>query len=586
MESQAIERRLAAILCADAVGYSRLMGADEVGTHARFQELRREFIEPLVADYRGNIFKFTGDGFLVEFHSVVDAVKCAVAWQQGLYEHRKEVADEQRLRFRIGINLGDVIVGDEDIHGEGVNVAARLEGFAEPSGICVSGKVYQEVKDKLPFGYESLGERKIKNIADPVRIYRVKAETLAGRDRLSSSAPPPLPDKPSIAVLPFINMSGDLEQEYFSDGITEDIITELSRFHSLFVIARNSSFAFKNTAIDVREIAHQLGVRYVLEGSVRKANDRVRVTAQLVEATTGSHIWAERYDRALEDIFAVQDEVTRNIATTLVGRIEDAGAEQAGRKPTDDLMAYDYILRGGQQLNLFTEEGIENGTEHFAKAIELDPQCARAYAGLGLGYQLRMWIFGTFEDDFVRLAHDNAQKALSLDSNDSLAHAILCDLYLNSGRHDRAGDHIKKAVALNPNDSFAAWEMVFYLAYIGRPEEAIEWAQTAIRQNPYHPDWYLEFLGDAYYMAKRYDEAIETFESWNNRPFWINAELAACYAQAGRFDDACAELEAYERAHPEGSTLEDFFDTHRQVCKIPGDWEHWLEGYRKAGVET
>jgi len=585
MKSPVIERRLAAILAADVVGYSRLMGIDEVGTHGRFQEIHREFVAPLVADYRGKIFKLTGDGFLVEFQSVVDAVKCAVAWQLGLKEYKEEVADEQRLRFRIGINLGDVIIGDEDIYGDGVNVAVRIEGLADPNGICVSGKVYQEIKDKLPFGYESLGERKIKNIADPVRIYRVKSETLAGRNRVSSSAPLALPDKPSIAILPFTNMSGDPEQEYFSDGITEDIITELSRFHSLFVIARNSSFVFKNSAIDVREIANQLGVRYVLEGSVRKANNRVRVTAQLVDAATGSHIWAERYDRALEDIFAVQDEVTRYIAATLVGRLEDAGAEHAGRKPTEDLLAYDYILRGGQQLNLFTKEGIENGTQFFEKAVELDPQCARAYAGLGFAYQLRMWIFGTFEDELVRLARDNAQKASSLDSSDSLAHAILCDLYLNSGLHDRAGDHIKKAITLNPNDSFAAWEMVFYLAYTGRAEEAIEWAQTAIRQNPYHPDWYLEFLGDAYYMAERYDEAIETFERWDNRPFWINAELAACYAQAGRIDNAHAELKAYERARPEGSTLKDAFDTHRQVCKLPGDWERWLEGYRKAGLK-
>jgi adenylate cyclase len=411
-----------------------------------------------------------------------------------------------------------------------------------------------------------------------LRDERLRHEDVAAPDTHTPEMPPP--DKPSIAVLPFVNLSDDPEQEYFSDGITGDIITELSRFHSLFVIARNSSFVFKNTAIDMREVASQLGVRYVLEGSVRKAANRIRVTAQLVEATTGSHIWAERYDRDLEE-----DEVTRNIVATLVGRLEDAGAEQAGRKPTDDLMAYDYILRGGQQLNLFTAEGIEKGTELFEKAIELDPQCARAYAGLGLAYQLRIWIFGTFEDDLVQLAHDNAQKALSLDASDSLAHAILCDLYLNSGRHDRAGDHIEKAITLNPNDSFAAWEMVLYLAYTGRSEEAIEWAQKAVRQNPYHPDWYLEFLGDAYYMAKRYDEAIETFERRNNRPSYFNAELAACYAQLGGMDEAQAAVAEYERQCPEDYNFGEFAAAHIKMCARQEDRDHWLEGYRKAGLE-
>jgi adenylate cyclase len=326
-------------------------------------------------------------------------------------------------------------------------------------------------------------------------------------------------------------------------------------------------------------------VRYIVEGSVRKAGNRVRVSAQLIDATTGDHIWAERYDRVLEDIFAVQDDVTQSIVATLPGRLENAGAEQASRKPTDNIVAYDYILRGEQQLNLFNREGNDKAIEMFEKAIDLDPQCSRAYAGLGFAYQLRMWVVGDFDEDLAKRAHENAQKALSLDSNDSQSHAILCDLYMNRGEHDRAGSHIQKAITLNPNNSFAAWEMVFYLAYTGRPEEAIDWGKKAIRLNPYHPEWYLEFLGDAYYMACRYDEAIETLELWDARPYWINLELAAFYAQVGRMDEARNALEAYERTRPAESTLGEFLATHKRVCKRPTDWAHWHDGYRKAGLQ-
>ncbi len=375
-----MERRLAAILVADVVGYSRLMELDEVGTLAVLKAHRTEFIDPTIAKHGGRTVKLMSDGALVEFPSAVASVECAAEIQRGMVERNAGALGDSHIEFRIGINLGDVIVEGNDLYGEGVNIAARVEGLAEPGGVCLSAKVYHEVNGKLDLTFDDLGFKAVKNIAEPLRVYRVAGEGSPYGDAPTIEAPP-LPDKPSIAVLPFTNMSGVPEQEYFSDGITEDIITELSRFPELFVIARNSAFVFKGKAIDIKDAADKLGVRYLVEGSVRKAGNRVRITAQLIDASTGGQIWADRYDRELEDIFEVQDDVVRAIVAVLPGRIADANIKQSRRKPTENLSALDCLMRGNY-LASRRGDGHDRAIAAYQKAIELDPNCAAAYAGI------------------------------------------------------------------------------------------------------------------------------------------------------------------------------------------------------------
>jgi adenylate cyclase len=352
----AVERKLAAILAADVVGYSRLMAQDETGTLSALKARRKEVLEPLVARYKGRTFKVAGDGALIEFASAVNAVECAVELQRGMAEANSGAPEDRHIVLRIGVNLGDVMVEGGDLYGDGLNIAARLEGITEPGGILVSGTTYDHAKNKVKAVFEDLGVQALKNITEPVRVFRVRPDGVGEAQRPAVA----LPDKPAIAVLPFTNMSGDPEQEYFSDGITEDILTELSRFRSLLVIARNSSFAFKGKATKVEEIAKELRVAYVVEGSVRKAAGRIRITAQLIDAANGTHLWAERYDRDLEDIFAVQDEVVRTVVASVAGRVDVAGAEVAKRKPPESLVAYDYVLRGLEQLNM---EGEKHNSE-------------------------------------------------------------------------------------------------------------------------------------------------------------------------------------------------------------------------------
>src|SRR5215469_16751091 len=385
MADERAQRRLAAILAADVAGYSRLMGADEEGTLAQLKAHRRDLIDPKIAEHRGRIVKTTGDGLLAEFASVVDALRCAVEVQRGMAECNSSVPPEQRIEFRLGINVGDIVIEGGDIYGDGVNVAARLETLAEPGGICVSSRVQEDARGKLDVAFDELGERRLKNIAWPVRVCRVRLDTKAGTLQPAL----PFPDRPSIAVLPFTNMSGDPEQQYFGDGVVEDIIAELSRFRSLFVIARNSSFAFHGEAIDLGEIARRLGVQFVVEGSIRRAGNRVRITAQLIDARTGTHLWAERYDRELEDIFAVQDEVVHTVVATVAGRVEAAGAELAKRRPPESLIAYDYVLRGLEQLNLAGQEHNAAARHLFEEAVDLDPQYAVGHAYLALAIYMQ-----------------------------------------------------------------------------------------------------------------------------------------------------------------------------------------------------
>ncbi len=588
-----MDRRLAAILAADVVGYSRLMGEDETGTLDRLKFLRKELVQPKIKERKGRVVKLMGDGLLAEFPSVVEAVQCAVEIQQSMIGREVDLPDERRLRLRIGVNLGDIIVEGSDIYGDGVNVAARLEGLAEPGGICISGKVYEEVKKKLPAAFEDLGEQEVKNIREPVRVYRwtgAAADPMPGTAGAEGALP--LPDKPSIAVLPFTNMSGDPEQEYFSDGITEDIITELSRFRSLFVIARNSSFTYKGRAAKVQDIGKELGVQYVVEGSVRKAGNRVRVTAQLVEAASGNHLWAERYDRDLEDIFAVQDEIVQTVVATVAGRLQDVGAEHARRKPTENLAAYDCLLRVYQHVHRFTSADIAPARSLLERAIELDPGSARAHAYLSF-FEMSDWIWGKSDDEAFNRAFASAKKAMALDDGDSWSHLVLGQVYIRRGRPDFALNYMEKAVALNPNEPTAVANMGWVLDLMGRHDEAVEWVENAMRLDPFHPDWMLDVLALALYSSRSYEAAISAYMRHKAPPYWAHVHAAACFAQLERRDAVVGAVAAFEEAAERerregnpGVSIELAIRDTQTFYKNQDDRDHWLEGFRKAGFEV
>ncbi len=579
MARDEVERKLAAILAADVVGYSRLMGADEEGTLKALKRHRAEVIEPKVAEHHGRIVKTTGDGILVEFMSVVDAMRCAVEVQGAMAERNHDVPEERRIVFRLGVNLGDVIADEGDIYGDGVNVAARLEGLAEPGGICISRAVRDQVRDKMPLSLEDLGEQSVKNIARPVRAFRV---VLAPEPRAGAAAALELPDKPSIAVLPFANMSGDAEQEYFADGISEDIITELSRFNSLFVIARNSSFAYKGRNVKVQEVARDLGVKYVVEGSVRKAGNRVRVTAQLIEAASGNHLWAERYDRDLEDIFVVQDEVTQTVVATLAGRLEAAEMERVKRKPTERLAAYDYLLRAKGLHHRFTKEANAEAVHLLEKAVELDPDYAEGHAWLACSLG-QGWARGWTERGGAGL--ERAEKAIrtayALDENDIECNRLLCEVYLLQRDYDRAMHFQERALALNPNDPRIVVQRGYLLTYRGRPEEGAEWLQKAMRLDPYHWEHYWYYLGLSHYMARRYDEAVVALKRITAPQVSHRAVLAAASAQLGEVAEAKAQAAATLEAEP-GFTVA--AQVESSYFEHQSDKDHPREGLIAAGL--
>ena len=484
MADERVQRRLAAILAADMVGYSRLIGADEEGTIARQRSHRETIIDPQIASYDGRIVKTMGDGLLVEFASVVDALKCAIAIQSGMAERETEVPDDRRIRYRIGINLGDIVIDGEDILGDGVNVAARLEGLAEPGGICISGTVFDQVKGKLDAGFEDLGPQKVKNIAEPVRAYRVTSASLAS----ASTKALPVPEKPSIAVLPFENMSGDPEQEYFSDGITEDIITALSKFGWFFVIARNSSFAYKGRAIDVKQVGRELGVRYVLEGSVRKAGDRVRITAQLIEAETGNHLWAERYDRNLEDIFELQDEITQTISAAIEPELFSSEYDRTLRKPTENLSAWDLFQRGNALFWRSDRASLESGIKLIRKAADLDSNFGQAFGYLAYGALLSLFLeWAQDREATLRQGIADAKHALAIDRRDYFAQFALGRLNTLVGDHRAALRALETCVEINPNFALGYLGLEEAHVYDGDAKLAIEYADKAIRLSPNDP---------------------------------------------------------------------------------------------------
>jgi TolB-like protein/Tfp pilus assembly protein PilF len=501
-----VERRLAAILAGDVAGYSRMMGADEEGTLFRLNAHRREFLEPKIAEHRGRIVKRTGDGVLIEFASAVDATRCAVEIQHGMVERNVPVPQDQRIELRIGIHIGDVIIEDDDIFGDGVNIAARLEGIAQPCGICISEDAYRQVYGKLDANFQDAGEHELKNIERPVRVYRIELENNAIRSRPALA----LPDRPSIAVLAFQNMSGDPEQDYFADGVVEEIITALSRFRQLFVIARNSSFTYKGRAIDVKQIGRELGVRYVLEGSVRRAANRVRITAQLIDAKTGGHLWANRFDGTPEDIFDLQDQVTATVVGAIIPKLEEVEFNRTKFKPTESLDAYDCYLRGMVHFNQWTNESVSEALKLFSKAIELDPEFASAH-GLAAWCYTRRKQFGWMKDHHEMVELERlARRALTLANDDAIA--------LYSGgwalvhvvdSFEEGAAAIDRAVMLNPNMT-NAWHLSGWTKiYMGEPDKAIEHFARAMRLNPLDPYFERMETGTiaAHLLAGRYEKS-------------------------------------------------------------------------------
>jgi adenylate cyclase len=541
------ERRLAAIMVADIVGYSRLIEQDEASTLAAIKSLREQAIDPLLTEHKGRIVKLMGDGAIAEFASVVDAVACAVMIQKVVGELQAKVAADRRIVFRIGINLGDVVVDGDDLLGDGVNVAARLEGLAEPGGIVVSGTVFDHLFGQSALAFASLGEQQLKNIARPIRAYRLTAGGVT-----APPAPVKAGERPSIAVLPFDNLSSDPDQTYFSDGITEDLITALSRFRDLRVLARHSSFAFRGQPLDAAELGRRLDVGYLLEGSVRRAGERVRVTAQLIDAVTGAHLWADRYDRPLDDIFAVQDEVVAQIATTLPGRIETAGLERAKRKPTSELAAYDCVLRGMEHLAHYGAETNASARAQFEQAVTLDPDYALAHAYLALTILSEDWGEAVTETRALCLAH--AQRAVTLDDSDGRCHRVLATVLLNAREFDRADFHSERGLALNPNDAHSAAHRGYLLTFLGRPEEALASVREAINRNPFPPAWYWGVLGRALYGTGHYEEAIVAFDRAAARRYEHDVRLAACHARLCHAEQARACIERALAAKPDFSS--------------------------------
>jgi adenylate cyclase len=498
----------------------------------------------------------------------------------------QDVPDERKIQFRIGVNLGDVIEDGGDIFGDGVNVAARLEGLAEPGGICISDAVRAAIGKKLDLGYEFMGAQVVKNIAEPVRAYRVLTGKEETTSTLMQSQVLELPNKPSIVVLPFTNMSGDPEQEYFSDGITEDIITELARFRSLFVIARHSSFTFKNHSSNVQAIGKNLGVQYIVEGSVRRSGDRVRISAQLIEAATGNQIWAEKYDRLLDDIFEVQDEVTRTIVATLPGHLEGDYAERTRRKPTASMTAYDYLLHGHMYCHRLTRDDNAKAQQKYHKAIELDQNLAQAHAWLAWTYQLDYY-FVWEKHDSTKLASESINRALTLDENDSFIRTVYAFTLRRDGRPEEAEMQFEKAVELNPNDPIATAWFAEFLVSRGRSTEALQWVEEAIRRDPRHVDWNCIIQGEALYCLRDYKGAVRVItQARLDDNYWGNALLAASYAQIDNMEEARTAAqrvvnfrnEAQMSGHPlPFSDLE--FDFAEDT-----DLDHFRDGLRKAGL--
>ncbi len=587
MAEERVQRRLAAIFAADLVGYSRLMGQDEAGTRARFNAQLDEVVRPAIDQHRGRLFKTMGDGFLVEFFSVVDAVQCAFDIQTTIAAKQNQELDDRRMLLRIGIHLGDVIVEGEDIHGDGVNISARLEELAEPGGICVSRSVVEQVEGKLDVDFDDMGEPELKNIDRPVRVSRVVLKAKTATTAPGSGEPLAVPGKPSIAVLPFQNMSGDPEQEYFSDGVSEDIITALSRIRWFFVIARNTSFAYKGQSPDIRQVAIELGVAYVLEGSVRKSGKRIRVTAQLIDGATGNHVWAKRYDRDLEDIFELQDEITETIVGAIEPEMARTERERAKAKRPDNLQAWDLFQRAMWHTYHRTRDDLEEAQRLFALAQEADPGLAPAYAGAeeACFFQTVGGFVESVEEtkaEAVRLA----LRAVELDSQDAFARYALGRALTLVREHPAAIPELESAVELNPSSAQAHYALGMALGTSGRPADALAPIETAMRLSPHDPyiGQFMTHMASALLFLRRHDEALEWARQSLRQPriTWSRwAMLISILGHMGKTEEARQSIESLERVKPDVDV--EFVRNYWPISDV-ASMDYLLDGLRKAGL--
>jgi adenylate cyclase len=580
-----VSRRLAAILAADIAGYSALMGTDEEAT-VRDLKGHQSIVLPMIASFGGRVIDTAGDGILAEFSSVLNAVNCAAAIQKIMAERNASIAPTRRMQFRIGVNQGDVVCDDARIYGDGINIAARLESIAEPGGICLSGKVYDEIQGRIDLTCEDVGSRELKNIPRPVRVYRVDIQTLAvakpGVSLTPVMTPPSSPDRPSIAVLSFVNMSGDDDQEFFADGLTEDIITALSRFREFLVISRNSTFVYKGKAVNIQEVAKALDVQYVVEGSVRKVGKRVRITAQLIDARKGGHIWAQRYDRELQDIFAIQDEVTSSIVATLPGRVEAAAYQRIKPIPTESMAAYELVLTAKALHHRSQREDNFEAQKIIERALVLDPNYAHAHAWRAciIG---QSWVYKWCPDCDAawQTVNDELKIALALDDDDSDVHRVLAAVHLSIGDHKTAEYHQQRGITLNPNNDLIVVQQGELYTWLGNPEEGIEWIRKAMRLNPHHPERFWNHLGRAFFVARRYGEAIDAFRRISHPDQFHHAFLAASSAMMG--DDVAAA--AYVRSVL-ALDLKFSVDAYLRTLHyhLDSDLEHHREALLKAAL--
>ena len=594
MAEKRVQRRLAAILAADVVGYSRMMEVDEAGTLAALKTLRRDIFLPETKQYGGRIFKTTGDGALVEFTSAVDAVNSAIDIQRALSASNSDIAEDQRIVLRIGISLGDVIVESGDLYGNGVNVAARLEAIAEPGGICISGNVYEHVRNSAGLGFEDLGEQRVKNISAPVHVYKVASGGTDGTQ-------PPLLGASAIAVLPFVNMSGDPEQEYFADGLTEDIITALSGSHAFPVIARNSTFAYKGQAPDLRKVAGELGVRYLIEGSVRKSGNRIRINVQLIDGATGKHIWAEIFNSDLAEIFEIQDEITGRIAATIEPTLERVEGKRMAAQHAMNIDAWGYYQRATLHLQEYTKEGNRLAREYALKAIEIDSDYALAYVPLATSHYRDLRSGKAEDEDYAEEEiFKAARKAIELDNMSAESHYAMGLAYQIAGQYDLAVAELSRSLELNPYNTWVRFALGGSLHFLGKPKDAVVELEKAVALNPNDGRLFalISLLARAHLNAENYEEAV----SWGRRAINFRADaveahfiVTSALGHLGRIDEASRQLAECERLRP-GSTRSELFgrpdsfnkQSTKEFARLAGTDSirdvHYLEGMRKAGL--
>ena len=596
MEKDHLSRKLTVLLHADVVGSTSLVQKNETLAHKRIQDTFRQFSET-ISDYGGVALEIRGDALVAEFAKVSDAVSASLDYQAANTTLNKQLSDDIRPVLRIGIAMGEVVVADNTVTGEGIVLAQRLEQLAEPGGVCIQGAAYETLPKRLPFEYENLGEQQVKGFDEPVRVYTVSLEsggTVPEPQTVvqSEKSAPDLPEKPSIAILPFTNMSADPEQEYFSDGITGDIITELSRFSILYVVARHSSFAFKGEKIGIKEVAEKLGVQYVVEGSVRRIGNRARITAQLIDAETGKHIWGERYDRELDDVFAVQDEVTRAIVATIAAQLGKTVSENAARKTTTSIKSYEYLLQANRQYYRFNPDDNIAAARLYQKAIERDPQFSRAYAGLANTYNTDYFVGWLRTKNALQNALKYAQKALALDSNDALARICLAWALIGKSSWEEAELELDRVLKLKPGDADILAEAGNGFASVGRLEVGIALLEEAIRLNPLFPDTYQRWLGHAYYYAGRYQEAINTLRV-ARVDGWDYGYLAASFARVGELEHARDALNEFiaqrqkvlKSSGVSANTTAELLGNIKDNFRTEADWQHLLDGLHMAGLD-